>query len=449
MYASKSIFRLSLLVSTLAYIAIAFFTPREDIYTFLALYFTLFGIYIFCLGKGYQSSRLIPLLVFGIFVRLLFLYSDPLLSNDYYRFIWDGRLFLNGLNPYLRTPVELMKDSQGIFPDMPLLFEGMGSLSQNNYTCYPPLNQLVFAGTTCIFPDSIMANIFSMKLLILLAEIGTMYFGMKILQLLKLNIHNILIYSLNPFIIIELTGNIHWEGLMIFFIIASVYFLLKEKMILAGLFMAMAISMKLIPIIFLPFLLRKIPLSKLLVFYVSTLFFFVCSYVPFLRGEAFNNIIDTVSLYFDHFEFNASLFYLIREIGYAFKGWNIIRTAGPVLTIISGCIIWYFALKKENVTWKNVLKNMLFALTIYYLMATTVHPWYISTLLVLSVFTGHRYVVLWSGLIMLSYFAYSLDGFKENLYLTMFEYLLVYALFFYEIFKGPSGSKKYIGQIVN
>ncbi len=449
MFASVSFFRTSLLVSLIGYILIAFLVPREDIFTFFSVYFLLFIIYILNLGRGYQSNRFIPLLVFGIIARVIFLYSDPLLSNDYYRFIWDGRLFLNGLNPYLRTPVELMKDSEGIFADMPLLYKGMGELSQQNFTCYPPLNQLVFAGTTAIFPDSIQANVFSMKLLILLAEIGTMFFGMKLLQILKMNIHNILLYSLNPFIIIELTGNVHWEGLMIFFVIAGIYFLIKDKMVLAGLFMAMAISMKLIPIVLLPFFLLKIGWRKLILFYASTAFFFLCSYIPFLRGNAFNNIIDTISLYFDHFEFNASIFYLIREVGYQFRGWNIIRTAGPVLSLISGFLIWYFALKKENRDWRVILKNMLFALSVYYFFATTVHPWYISMLLILSVFSGYRYVVIWTGLIMLSYFAYSVEGFKENLFLTSLEYIFVFSFLIFELKKGTVESNRLLGQMVH
>ncbi len=446
MLSSKITFYLSLFIAFIAYVGIAFFIPREEVYTFFTLYFVLFGTYLFQIGKAFQTNRFVPLLIFGIAARVIFLYSEPLLSNDYFRFIWDGRLFLNGLNPYLRTPVELMENSPGIFSDMPLLFEGMGNLSQANFTCYPPLNQLVFSAATFVFPDSIMANIFSMKLLILLAEIGTMYFGMKILQLLGKNIHCILFYSLNPFIIIELTGNIHWEGLMVFFLIVSLYYLLSNKMVVAGLFMAMAISMKLIPIVFLPFLLRKYPLKQLLVFYGSVLFFFVCSYIPFLRGQAFGNIIKTITLYFDHFEFNASIFYLVREIGFHVKGWNIIRTAGPVLTLISGIIIWYIALKKENKEWDKILKNMLFGLSIYFFFATTVHPWYISTLLILSVLTGYRYVVVWTGLIMLSYFTYSIEGFKENLYLTSIQYIIVFGFFFRELITGPLKDDWYVGK---
>ncbi len=449
MLSSNSIFRSSLLLAFIGYIAMAFFVPREEFYQFFVLYIGLFGIYLFQIGKGYNSSRLITLLIFGVIVRAIFLYSEPLMSNDYYRFIWDGRIFLNGLNPYLRTPVDLMKDSQGIFSDMPLLFEGMGTLSQHNFTCYPPLNQLVFAGSSYIFPDNIMANVFSMKLIILLAEIGTMYYGMKILQLIGKNIHVILLYSLNPFIIIELTGNIHWEGLMIFFMVASLYYLMSNKMILAGLFMAMAISMKLIPIILLPFLLRKLSIRNLILFYGSVLFFFACSYIPFLRGNAFQNIIDTIFLYFDHFEFNASIFYLIREVGFQIKGWNIIRTAGPVLTFLSGLIIWMYALKKENSQWPLIFKNMLLALTIYYFLATTVHPWYISTLLMLSIFTGYRYIILWSGLIMLSYFTYSVPDFKENLYLISLEYVLVFILFFMELYKGPWRGKRFMSQLIS
>jgi hypothetical protein len=78
---------------------------------------------------------------------------------------------------------------------------------------------------------------------------------------------------------------------------------------------------------------------------------------------------------------------------------------------------------------------MQWALTAYLLLATTVHPWYISTLVVFSVFTGYRYPVIWSLLVVFSYFAYQTASYQENLFLVAVEYLLVTGVMLYELFR--------------
>ena len=78
--------------------------------------------------------------------------------------------------------------------------------------------------------------------------------------------------------------------------------------------------------------------------------------------------------------------------------------------------------------------SMLFALTFYYFTATTVHPWYIATLLILGVFTNYKFPLIWSAVIILSYLAYANADNKENLWLIGLEYTMVYGFFIYEVF---------------
>ena len=44
----------------------------------------------------------------GLVFRLIILISTPNLSQDFYRFFWDGQLILNGFNPYLNTPNQII-----------------------------------------------------------------------------------------------------------------------------------------------------------------------------------------------------------------------------------------------------------------------------------------------------------------------------------------------------
>jgi len=84
---------------------------------------------------------------------------------------------------------------------------------------------------------------------------------------------------------------------------------------------------------------------------------------------------------------------------------------------------------------------MLFAVSFYYFTATTVHPWYIATLLILSIFTNYKFPLIWSFAIVLSYLAYTNANNTENLWLISIEYLIVYGFFVWEILINKKAMK--------
>ena len=186
----------------------------------------------------------------------LFILAIPNLSQDFYRFIWDGRMILEGINPYLNTVESFI--SRGVFPvsQAQELYDGMGTLNASHFTNYPPIKQLCFVLAGLVSGKSILGSAIVLRLLIITADFGILHFGKKLLESLQIPIHNIFWYILNPFIIIELTGNLHFEGVMLFFLIWSLYLLHKDKWQLSALVFALSVSVKLIPLIFLPLLLN-------------------------------------------------------------------------------------------------------------------------------------------------------------------------------------------------
>jgi alpha-1,6-mannosyltransferase len=70
------------------------------------------------------------------------------------------------------------------------------------------------------------------------------------------------------------------------------------------------------------------------------------------------------------------------------------------------------------------------------LLSTTVHPWYVATPLLLSVFTKYKFPLVWSFMVFLSYAAYSDEGFSENLALVAIEYSAVIAVALWEFFQN-------------
>ena len=271
------------------------------------------------------------------------------------------------------------------------------------------------------------------RLQIIFADIGIYYSGKKILKQLNLNEKNIFLYFLNPLIIIELTGNLHFEGVMICFLLFGIYFLMQRKLLLSTLFIAFSIGTKLLPLLLLPLLIQILGWKKSIPFYALIVGINILLFLPFLNDNLIANYSKTISLWFTNFEFNASFYYLVREIGYYFNGYNIIKTVGKVSPIIMLIIIGFFAFFKDNTTISKFFLSSLFVLTIYLFQSTTVHPWYVINLVVLCVFTKYRFPIYWSFSVLLSYFAYSNNNFKENLYFVFLEYLFVFLVLIFEL----------------
>ncbi len=446
LFSKKYSILLVTLLSGVLYLLFAYTLQRTEFSTFLLLWTFLFGTYTFL----YKNIHLMPIRYFiaiGVLFRLLFLVGIPNLSQDFYRFIWDGRMILEGFNPYLSLPQAYIENGNFPINQAEELYAGMGSMNGSHYTNYPPINQLCFLIAAILSKNSILGSVVVMRSLIILADIGIFYFGYKLLKNINSNPNYIFLYFLNPFIIIELTGNLHFESVMLFFFVWSIYLLQKRKWILAGFVFSLSITVKLIPLIFIPLFFKWFTfdqkqqfnfenIKKLLLFYAIIIISCITLFLPFYSPSLIANYSNSVGLWFRNFEFNASFYYIFREIGYLFRGYNEIAIIGkisPVLTIIFLLIVTFF---RKNYHIKTLISSMLLALSFYYFTTTTMHPWYLSTLIILCVFTRFRYPIIWSFVMVLSYQAYANTVWKENLWFVALEYLVVYCFLFYEL-KNP------------
>ncbi|WP_248722094.1 mannosyltransferase [Seonamhaeicola sp. ML3] len=463
------------LLSCLLYIAFAYNLERTDYLKLVSLYTGLFGIFYWLIKRYAENFKLLTYISF-IF-RVLLILAIPNLSQDFYRFIWDGRMILEGLNPYLYTVESFIVKGELPVTYAQELYAGMGKLNAGHYTNYPPVNQLCFVLANLMPGQSILSSVIGLRLIIIAADFGTFYFGKKLLQSLKLPVYSIFWYILNPFIIIELTGNLHFEGVMIFFLIWSLYLLQKGKWQWSAVVLALSISTKLIPLIFLPLVFQlfiknnvitdvvKQPISeeeiatsqasridekwipafagmtRLIGFYGIVGGVTLLLFAPFFSMQFISNYAETVGLWFKNFEFNASLYYIARAVGYTFRGYNEIAVIGKVIPLLVVLFVLILTFFRDNKTLPQLITAMLLALSFYYFTATTVHPWYVATLLILSIFTNYKFPLVWSFVIILSYLAYMQIGNankSENLIIIALEYTVVYGVFFYDLFKKKS-----------
>ena len=422
-----------ILLSVLGYYFMGFEVDRAQSLILIPLYLSLFFCSYPLIFKSYSLKQILGI---GILFRLIFLLSTPLLSQDFFRFLWDGMLLSNGLNPYEATP-DLLNQTAPLFstPFSQELYKGMGALSAEHYSNYPPINQLGFYLASIIGGNSILANIISIRVLLILSDLGIFWFGIKLLDYLNRSKKRIGLYFLNPLIIVELTGNLHWEGLMVFFFIFGLYLIfVKNQWKWATIPMAISVASKLIPLLILPLFWRFLKPKKGMLFGLLILLFLFLFFVPFFLGaDNLSHYLNTLGLWFNRFEFNGSLYYVIRAIGYEVKGYNIIRKLGSVSPYIILGIVAVFTFIRNNKTPQVLLTGMLFCLSCYFFIATTVHPWYIVSLVSLAIFTNYSYPLIWSALVVLSYATYGNPDFNEKYYLIGLQYGIVYGVFLLEL----------------
>lgn len=409
-------------------VTLAYYTPRSNFQQLIILYALLFAAYLHILFY-WQPAHIKEALYVSIALRALLLFSIPNLSDDVYRFIWDGNLSAHNINPFLQTPEQFMGGSSThIFDQYPLLYEHLNS--KTYFTVYPPLLQFIFYLAHVLSFGNTTLNIIFLKLTIFFSELGTLYFLKNILYRLKLPVKNLLVYALNPLIILELAGNIHFEALMICFLTAAIYFLLTQKYLRSAVFFALAVAAKIWPLMLLPFLIKRLGFKKAGIYGAIVLLVFALLFLPFYTPAAAKDFSTSLNLYFSTFEFNAGLYYLLKWLtafGYPEK--LLIQKLLPAAVVLV-ILISSFVYRKEK-----LLPAFLFAFTTYFLFTTTLHPWYITPLIALSVLTGYRFPILWSAFIFTTYITYRDTSYTQNYILITLEYVVVISCLLFELLR--------------
>ena len=403
---------------------------------------------------GRKGRKIYWFLWAGILLRLALVFPFPLLSDDVYRFLWDGYLIVDGQNPFAELPGYYLEAGRSVPGLTPELYANLNS--PEYYTIYPPVAQAVFTAAVWLSPTSHAGAAILMKLFLFACELGTLWGLHRLLTSTRspfatersgIPVHHLLFYWLNPLVIVEITGNLHFEGAMVFFLVLALWLLVRSRWVAAGATFALSVASKLLPLMLLPFLLRRffsprrgdLPqrFNVFLRFSLSLGLSLLLLFLPLLLSGFLDGFGSSLDLYFRKCEFNASLYYLAREVGYAVVGWNIIATLGPALAKTAAAGLLLFALLNRQDDWRSLPTLWLLAFTLYLLCATTVHPWYLSVPIVLSVFSHFRYALVWSAVIPLTYASYATVPYVENLWLVGIEYAVVIGLLVYEIYKKP------------
>lgn len=359
----------------------------------------------------------------ALVVYLIPVLSIPTLSPDFYRFLWDGELTTYGVHPYAYTPNEIVeKNLIPLDSNMSFLYENITALSKKHYSPYPTINQLYFIIPAWITDHVLMALII-MRLLIFGSLIIGYRFLKKLLIKTKVPLAQGTLLLFNPFLIIEVMDNLHFEGVMMAWLIVGFYYLQQKQWLKGSLLWGVAVAVKLTPLILMPPLIRFFSFKRTFFIYVLVLSFSASLTMLMLWPEYAANVMRSIRLYFNNFEFNASALEIIKWIVNPFTKYSATPIAGPITVAIGTVLLFTLSWWKPITSWKALFTRFMWLYIVYLIFATTVHPWYIILPLVFSIFSTNKGVLVWSFLIMLSYGFYHWDTTWVSHALVITEYI--------------------------
>jgi len=225
--------------------------------------------------RGKAKPGLTMILGVAVLLRLIVLVFPPFLSNDMYRYIWDGWVQAAGINPYLYIP----DDSHLVFLRDAAVFPNINRASYA-HTIYPPAAQIFFFFSAAAVKFLHLPPVFGMKLAMVGIESLGIWAILRLLDHAGLPRRRILIYAWNPLPIWEFSGNGHVDAIAVGFIALALAAACAGKSGQAAAALATATLAKFLPVVLLPAIWRRWDWRFAGIFSA----FIVLFYVPYLTA---------------------------------------------------------------------------------------------------------------------------------------------------------------------
>lgn len=412
---------------------LVYFIPRENFWLTFTIYFALFaGMAAVYILK--EPPKWLWVFIAGLIIRASLLVVIPRWSEDYARFLWDGELVKMHQNPYLETPEDwLQNHPESANPYLKGLFETMNS--SEYFSVYPPLNQAIFFVAAWGGDLNPKQGILILRLALIGGEIGVFFLLLKLFDHFQLPEKRLILYWLNPLVIMEITGNLHFEGLVLLFLLASIFWLSRSKYALAGGAWGLSIGMKLLPLMLVPSLISFAKTRKSTAFWIGSALALILSFAWLLIDNSWIHFLQSLKLYQSKFEFNASIYYLLREVGYWVKGYNVIGEITPILSGITLVGILYFSWKRKPQNLIQLIDLWVLIYLFYILLQPVIHPWYLIPAFGLSLFTHKKAFLIWTFTVIFSYQAYGNSDYHEKAIFLFIEYSILAIAVYWDYFK--------------
>jgi hypothetical protein len=291
-------------------------------------------------------------LVLAALWHLPFLLTPPGPDDDIHRYLWDGRVQRLGYNPYIVVPSD---------PALAGLHTPETRTLNNPEvpSPYPAGAELFFRAVTAIHE-----SIFALKLAFVVCDLAIVFVLLDVLRSSEQGMHWVLAYAWNPLLATEVAGSGHIDIVGALLLLVSAAALVRRWRTVAAVAFALAVAVKLLPIVLLPLYWRRVRIRDgvLAALVVGLL------YVPFLHHRGIP--VGSLGTYVERFRFNGPVFAALE------------RVAAPQLAVGLAVFVGFVTaiwMRSKTTGWSSDAFAWPMAATL--LCAPVVYPWYMLWLL--------------------------------------------------------------------
>ncbi len=361
---------------------------------------------------GEATWRLTAIIIFlAIIFRLCLIPSDPaVLSKDMYRYIWDGRVQQNGINPYLYPPqadeLKNLRDNH-IFPN----------INRKDYpTLYPAGAQIFFRIFYVLAGNSVTAH----KGIMVFLDILTLLVLSALLRAYKFNTSRIIVYAWNPLVIFEIAYSGHLEGLTVFLMVTALYLYAIHKKIPAIIMLALSTAVKLYPALLLAAFLNRGHRIKGIIAFSATI---MLLYLPFVSAGGKISGFLPVYLQSPYESFNLGLKHLLMRLIPGLD-YYLLSLMFIIALMIAGLVV----LLKNKEGLEVIRYSYILVGSLMILMPASLHPWYVILIIPFLVIYPHPAWLVFTCTVTLSYLKYTSPQGIMPTWILLIEYLPLFSL---------------------
>ena len=347
----------------------------------------------------------------AIVFRLVLIAPEPaVLSKDVYRYVWDGRVQQNGINPYFYPPeaaeLKHLRDDR-VLPN----------INRKQYpTVYPAGAQLFFRLFYLLVGDSVTG----FKAIMVFFDTLTLLVLAALLQNRGFNPSRIIIYAWNPLVVFEIAYSGHLEGLIVFLIAAALYLSVMHKKMPAIIMLAVSAAVKLYPALLLPALLNRGERIKGIAAFAATI---ILLYMPFIAAGSKTAGFLPIYLKNPYESFNLGLkYFLMRFI--PGLNYGLLSMVFVIALMIAGLVV----LLKEKDGIEVLRYGYILTALLIIFMPASLHPWYVIMIIPFLAFYPNAAWLMFSCTVVLSYLKYVPPEGKMPDWILLAEYLPLFAL---------------------
>lgn len=343
---------------------------RKQTVAFEYAFFGAFALYVVAVililrdDKPIAPKWLVVIFAFAILFRGILIFTPPRLSDDMFRYVWDGRVQAQGINPYAYPP-----NAPQLVPLRDTEIYRLINRKQS-VTVYPAGAELSYALLWRIIPD----NVRWFQIVMALGDLLAGALLVLLLRAVNLPAQRALIYLWSPLVIFETAHAAHVDGLLLPFLVGAWLMRVKMREAATGALLGASIALKLFPVILFPALwrVRGESLKRIWLLPVAMLFVFLLPYLFYLSQGA--GVVGFLPNYFDE-RFNMGIAGALSYFIERYTSWKPQTIANALLAITLAVISLYFVLRPAR-DGERAVHRCIYPIGAFTLLTQNLFPWY-------------------------------------------------------------------------